>query len=214
MDKHTSDTFRKRIENFSYHYKYHTIAAICLLLLVSSLGYTLIEGQIAKSNDANKAPADLDIMLFGNYQEEDFSSIEQRVQKSFPNWERIHIRLVYVPNQVNATEDMANFQQGQIAIKENKPDIYIFDLGYFKRFVEDGPFLSLEQLALPSSVTLLFHQKESDTKEHPYGLDLSDHPLFSGLAIASASKIAVIREDGDNRSHAEALFKELYKETY
>lgn len=207
----TRETVSKRMENFLYHYKYHTIFSVFLLLLISSLGYTIIEKQIAKSNAADQLPADIDIMFFGSYQEENLSPLKHEIQHIFPNWESIHINLVQTPKEVNSAEDMANFQKGQIAIEANKPDIYIFDLNYFHRFVEDGPFLSLDQLELSASAQLLFYQKENDTKEHPYGIDVTNHRLFTNLVIQKKPKIAVIRKDAQNSKNAKAFIKQLDK---
>lgn len=205
------ESFRKRLDNFLYHYKYHVIAGFLIILLASSLIYTIIEGQIEKMKEAKKPEADIEIMLFGDYKDDDLSPFKKKVKEMFPDWRQIDIELVYAPDNAYSQVDMAAMQKNQITMAEAKPDIYIFDFYHFNKFIENGPFLALDQYENVKKDDPLFYQKKDDEQKHLYGIDITNNDLFSGLQIASAEKVAVIRTNSKNHENALAFIDKIIK---
>src|SRR5699024_3090156 len=112
----------------------------------------------------------------------------------FPEWERIELQLLYVPTEFNSEMDMATAQKNQVTLATEKPDIYIFDQHHFDTFVKDETFVQLDELARDGMQgDERFLKKEIDGQEHIYGVDITDSQQFSGMAIESYEKIAVIR---------------------
>lgn len=207
-------SFWEKVGDFFFHYKTHLFASIIIAAIVGSLGYTVIHGQIEKRKEANRPPADLEVMLFGDYMEEDLSPLEDHMLDLFPEWERIELQLLYVPTEFNSEMDMASAQKNQVTLATEKPDIYIFDQHHFDTFVKDGAFVQLDELAREGMQDEdRFLKKRIDDQEHIYGVDISDSSQFSGMAIESDEKIAVIRLNAHQEENAlewlEAVLKAL-----
>lgn len=207
-------SFGEKVGDFFFHYKTHLLAGIIIAAIVGSLGYTLIHGQIEKRKEANRPPADLEVMLLGDYMEEDLSPLENNIQHLFPEWERIDLQLLYVPTDFNSELDMATAQKNQVTLATEKPDVYIFDQHHFDNFVKDGAFVQLDELARESTHKEdRFLKQKIDEQEHIYGVDITDSPQFSGMAIESDKKIAVIRTEAHQEDNAlewlEAVLKAL-----
>lgn len=206
-------SFGEKVGEFFFHYKTHLIIGLVVIAIVGSLGYSLINGQIERRKEANRPPADLEVILFGDYMEEDLSPLEDNMRDLFPEWERIDLQLLYVPTDVNSEMDMGVAQKNQVTIATEKPDMYIFDRNHFNNFVEDGAFVQLDALesAVPEDKELLLKQ-EVDGQAHMYGLDVSDANLFSGMAIEKDEKIAVIRGNAQQEDNALELLEAVLKE--
>lgn len=207
------ESFRKKADNFFYHYKYHVIFGLLLIILAGSFLYTFIGNQIGEALESGKSGADIEIMLFGDYEDEDLSPLKDKIKDLFPDWEQVDIDLVYAPSKAHSQEDMATMQKNQVTMAKAKPDLYIFDLHYFNQFLDNGPFLALDQFENIGQAegNLQIHQQESDDREHIYGIDLTNNELFSGLKIAADEKIAVIRSKSKRKQNALALMQEVLK---
>jgi len=193
-------SFQERLEHFYHYYKFHLIFGVLAVLLIGSL----VQGQIEKKLESNKPPADIEIMFFGNYQEEDLAPLENRIQSIFPKWERIKLELVYAPIEINEELDIGEMQTSRVKLVTAKPDIYIFDLHHFNTFIVDGLFLPLAQFEnqLQTEDKWVLYQQADDDRMHIYGIKLTDHELFTGLAIASDEKIAIVRKNALNKENA------------
>lgn len=203
---------KARLANFFYHYKYHVIFTIIALILAGSFLYTIIGNKIDRAKDAKQPPVALELMLFGDYEEEDFTALEQKLLNMFPEWDSISTILVYSPTEVDTEEKMAAVQKNQVIIQQEEPDIYIFDLYHFHKFIDNAPLLPLDELknkANKKEEVFKTHQKETDDHEHIYGVDLTNHPLFSGLQIEDKEKIAVIRTEATNKDNAWLFLSQL-----
>lgn len=206
-------SFRVKLGHFFHYYKFHVIFGVLAVLLIGSLTNSLIQGQIDKKKEANKPPTNIEIMFFGNYQEEDLSSLENKIQQISPDWERIKLELVYAPIEVNSELDIGAMQTSRVKLVTAKPDIFIFDSHHFNAFIVDALFLSLDQFENESQKEdkWVLYQQEDDNRAHIYGIDLSDHELFKELAMASDEKIAVVRTNAINKENAlDFLSKLLY----
>lgn len=208
-------SFREKLDHFFHYYKFHVVFGVLAVLLIGSLTNSLIQGQIDKKKEANKPPADLEIMFFGSYQEDDLSSLENKIQGISPEWEHVNLELVYAPIEVNSELDIGEMQTSRVKLVTAKPDIYIFDAHHFNTFIVDALFLSLDQFEneVQTDDKWVLYQQEDDNQANIYGIDLTDHELFKGLAMASDEKIAVVRTNAINQEHAlDFLSKLLYLE--
>lgn len=195
--------FKKRIEDFLFLYKNRIILIIIGVLIVGGFGYTIINGQIERIREANRPPADIDIMFFGNYPEEDISPLEDRILELLPTWEEVDVSLVYSPIEINSEFDIGSMQKSRIELATTTPDLYIFDQYHLELFMEQGIFFSMDEFRNEPHTEDRWHlfQLEDDDEEHIYGLDISDLDLFSDLPIDPHEKIAVMRLDSDNEEN-------------
>src|SRR5699024_6085909 len=113
--------FRKREDTIFFLYKNRIILVIIGVFIVGGFGYTIINGQIERIREANRPPADLDIMFFGNYPEEDISPLEDRILDLFPDWEDVDVALVYSPIEVNSEYDIGTMQKSRIELATTAP---------------------------------------------------------------------------------------------
>ncbi len=198
------DPLKTRVGEFFYHYKNHLIFGIIGALIIGSFAYSFINGQIEKAREANKPPANLNIMLFGDYPDEEMTALENNILERFTNWDDVNIQLVYSPIEVNSEFDIGSIQKSRIELATSEPDLYIFDLYHLDLFMEEGVFFSLDEFKNEQHTEERWHlyQLMDDKEKHIYGLDLTDLDVFSGSAIESFEKIAVMRIDAENEDNA------------
>lgn len=207
-NEETEKTFKKKVENFFFHYKAHVIFGTLALIIFVSFAYTLIDGQIEKKRLANLPPPQLEVMMFGEYSDEDLSVVEERTLELLPDWDNVTFEIVYAPGETSSEFDIGALQKSVVIMATERPDMYIFDVNNYQKFIDDGPFLALNELngELPndniSESQLKYFQQETDDLETLYGIDLIDHELFQGLAMEDKNKIAFIREGSDNEEYA------------
>src|SRR5690625_1477733 len=198
------DPFKKRVGDFLFHYKNHLILGIIGVLIVGSFGYSINNGQIEKAREANKPPADLNIMLFGNYPDEEPTTLENNILEKFTTWDDVNVQLVYSPTDVGSEFDIGSLQKSRIELATSEPDLYIFDLYHLELFMEEGAFFSLDAFKNEEHTEDRWHQYQlmDDEEMRIYGLDISDLNIFSGSAVESFEKVAVMRLDAQNEENA------------
>ncbi|SDZ57995.1 hypothetical protein SAMN05421736_1193 [Evansella caseinilytica] len=206
-DKKAKSPRREKIEHFFYYYKFHLLGAILLLVIVGAIVNGIIDNRREQAHLAALPPADIDIMLFGEYYTEDIGPLKEALGEVFPDWERIEVELVYAPTEARSEMDMAALQKNQITLATERPDIYIFDRHHFDIMVQQSPFLPLEELdnEIADKVDddrLLAFQTEEDDTEHIYGIDITDSAIFTDWEFIGNEKIAAIRFDSENQSNA------------
>ena len=198
------DPLGKRIGEFFYHYKNHLIFGFIGALIIGSLGYSFINGQIEKAREANKPPANLNIMFFGDYPEEELTPLQDRILDKFTTWDDVGLQLVYSPIEINSEFDIGSLQKSRVELATSEPDLYIFDKHHFDLFMEDGAFYALDDFddEQHTEDRWYLNQLMDDEENHIYGLDISDLDLFADLAIEPFEKIAVMRLDAKNEENA------------
>src|SRR5699024_6311938 len=167
------DPLKKRVEEFFYHYKTHLILGIIGVIIIGSLGYSLINGQIEKAKEANKPPANLNIMLFGDYPDEELTQLEQNILNQFPTWDNVDVQLVYSPIEINSEFDIGSLQKSRLELATSEPDLYIFDLYHLDLIMEEGVFYALDEFENEPSPEDRWHlyKLTDDAEEHIYGID-------------------------------------------
>lgn len=208
------EPFKKRLGEFFYHYKTHLIFGIIGALIIGSFGYSFVNGQIEKAREANKPPAALNVMLFGNYPDEDLTLLKDRILEKFTAWNDVDIQLVYSPIETNSEMDMGAIQKSRIELATSEPDLYIFDLYHLELFMEEGVFFSLDAFKNEPHTENRWHlyQLTDDEERHIYGIDISDLDLFSVLAIEPLEKVAVMRVDAKNEANALEFLHKILQE--
>ena len=206
------ETFRSRVSHFFYHYKAHLIFGIIGAFIIGSLLYSIIGSQMEKRAEAKRPPAEVEMMLFGNYHQDDLSPLTDRIQALFPDWDRIEVDLEYTPagsDDPNSEMGMAAVQKSQVTLATARPDVFIFDLHHYNAFQDSDLYLKLDQFKDNPKVKdrLMLHQGEDDDQEHVYGIDLTDHELFADMPIAEEDKIFIIRTDAAQPENALKLLE-------
>lgn len=97
---------------------------------------------------------------------------------------------------VNSAEDFTVSLKNQLVIQNEKPDIYITDAHYFDMFVDQGPFIGLDEHLDETTPeeALKFHQREQDPVEQLYGIDIAKSSLFDDIEITGSEMIASVHQ--------------------
>ncbi len=199
---------RRKIEHFITTYKVHLIGAIVALAFLSMIISTVV-------SNIGRVPADASVMLFGAYYAEtDAEPIEQRMTALVPEWERVGVQLVFVPEADSDQFDAGMMQKAIVMLATEKPDIYTVDAPQFERVGTQGAFLQLddfeEQLrSWFDEERFVYEQFPEDTEAHLYGIDLTDHEVFEGLLIDQNSKIFTIRGGVEDPANALRILEVL-----
>lgn len=184
--------FKKRMDNFFYHYKLHTIIGFILLIFIGSVIYTTTNNQIENYQAKDLPPADIEILLFGDYKVGiEQAILENNLQATFPEWETINLSIEYAPSDTASHEDIAAMQRSLAVLHTETPDIYIFDRSQFDKFIEDGTFTRLDDY-FSDEKRFVTYQKQVDEQPYVYGIDITDSPIFSEIEISEKDKIAII----------------------
>lgn len=197
--------FKEKVSDFLYHYRLHLIGGSIVLIILGTLGYSIITAQIERIRDTKLDPPALEIMFYGDYYfDADLEPIENRILEMFPDWNRIKTELVYAPVEMNTEMDIAALQRSAVMLATERPDIYIFDEHHLEQIIEDAPLYPLDDFGDMTELEdkLVMNQQENDDSERVYGVDLTNSKLFSDTDIAIDTKIAVIREDSENIDNA------------
>jgi len=172
---------------FFYYYKVHVITAI-IIVLVATFS---IKGCIDRKNEeARKPPLDMTVTVFGNFYSSDNTDaqLSDNLLALMPDWQRIDVTVAYVPSDMTNPQDIALQQKGMLIMATEKLDLMILDQHNFDMFSKQGAFLPLDSLDIwPDlqglSNRLLNSQMEDDATARPYGIDISDNPVFKGTNV-------------------------------
>ncbi|MRH43914.1 hypothetical protein GH741_14825 [Aquibacillus halophilus] len=202
-------SLRGKIDNILYHYKFHIIGGIFLLLIVGSFLFTIVNQQIEKARLGEQVPPALTIVLLGEYQSEDLTPLQDHLASLFPEWERIKLDLLYTPKESRSQQDYGTVIKNQVTLTQANPDILIVDKHQYDQLVDLGSFLSLDQLSedLAGKIDnegLLYHQSEDDEEQHLYGINISTSEIFNNTDISGEKIITII--DGTNKPDNAFLF--------
>lgn len=207
--------FRRKIENFFFHYRLHVFIGVIVFGLVASFVYTIVTKE-------KEIPADVSTMMVGAYYAEDFKPLEGRMTELVPEWERVAVIENRTPNleSADAMLDAALIQKSMAILASERPDIYIVDQWQFERLGDQTAFLPLDDYeeklrALVGEDRLMYAQFAEDDKTHLYGIDLTDSPVFEGITIDRLPKIFTIRNYIEDESKGlqliEAMAKQLHE---
>ncbi|MDQ0258019.1 hypothetical protein J2S74_005482 [Evansella vedderi] len=205
--KKPKSPFREKMDHFFDYYKFHTVAAVFTLILAFFLIQSIVENRQEQARLAALPPVDIEIMMYGEYFNDDISPLENNIAAMFPDWERIEVNLVYGPTEVTTEFDIGAVQKNAITLMMEVPDIYIMDLHHFRKFFEDGPFQPLDPI-LENEVEqleddrLYYLQMQNDDQERLYGIDIAGSDIFNGVELVGKEKIAIIRLDADKEENA------------
>ncbi|MCT2535211.1 hypothetical protein NC661_11890 [Aquibacillus koreensis] len=197
---------KDKIDHIIYHYKFHIIGGIFLILILGSFVSTLINSQVDK---AKQIPPSITVVMLGNYIGDDTSLLEENLASLFPEWEYIKLEFLSNPDQENkqTQQGYGNVIKNQVILANAKPDILIVDQKHFDSYVSNGSFLPLEDHISDQKIgqlaedQLRYSPTEDDPKEKLYGIEITDNAIFNDVDI-SGEKIVVIRRGAEEKDNA------------
>lgn len=198
------EEWKKAIENYFYHYTIHTIVGIIAVFFIVSISVTVFQGQKERIAEKNRPPADVEVLLYGDFKVDyEKSILEENFGELFPDWD-VRLTTEYVPSSTNALEDIGAQQKGMLTMSVENPDVYIFDPHQFKIYVEGNTFVSFDESfteSIPDEL-LISYQTETDTTEQIYAVNITDSPIFELKEVLQSERWIVIRTGSENEENA------------
>lgn len=205
------NSWKKAIENYFYHYTIHTVIGIIAIFLVISISMTIFQGQKEKAAERNRPPADVEILLYGDFKaEEEKELLDKNLNDLFPDWD-IHIETEYVPSTNTSADEIAAQQKGVLTMATVKPDVYIFDRHQFDIYVESDAFLQFTSTfteTIPEELHVS-HQTENDEEAHVYAINITNSPIFELKEALETEKLAVVRSGTFQQDNAQILIQRI-----
>lgn len=181
----------QKLEHFWEYYRFHLIGAVVGIIIIAMITQSIIENR----REANQPPPDLEIMLFGDYRIADAEALEEALAEALPELERIRVIHVAVSFDMNLGYDPAMQQKAIVMLATERPHIYLVDESTFHWLGTQGPFQDLEPLVQRFGVSETLWVKgttEEDPTERIYGIDTTDHEIWSSIRAPQAKKIVTV----------------------
>lgn len=205
-----ADQAEKTNDFFRLHKTKVFVSIISVVVVIVALT-TYLNHREEQKRLAALPPIDLSLLYIGNFMVDDKNGGEEAYEKAllqqFPEFKRFGLNFTYMPpaNKDGLTGDALAYQQKAFTvIATERPDIYITDQTTFEWVGNMGAFKSLDEevagrwKSLVTEENTLKLVNEEDQKEHIYGIDLSDNPLFNELPLYKDKAILTIRDGGSN----------------
>lgn len=208
---------REKIEHFFHYYKIHMLIAISVIIFSIYMVQGIIDNRQEQARLAALPPIDIEIMMYGEYLNDDITPMLENISADFPEWDRIEVNVVYAPTEVRSEFDIGSIQKNSITLMNERPDIYIMDLHHLQIFADNPPFFPLDDIYHEAggnldSDRLYFLQKTDDESERLYGIDITGSHIFDDLLLEGQEKIATIRTDAKNKENAVHLLRAVMEE--
>ena len=199
--------FQRKLEHFLMYYKFHLIGGVLAAVLIGSFVYSMVTKE-------KEIPADVSTMMVGAYYADDFNPLEEKMTELVPEWQRVKVIINFTPNESMGAFDAALLQKSIVLLATERPDIYIPDSWQFERLGHQEAFLPLDEWedtlrSLFGEERLMYARFANDADRKLYGIDLKDHPVFSGIMLDDFPKIFSIRSGLEDTTKAMRLITAL-----
>lgn len=220
IEKMSAERYRKygkfanKAEKTSDFFRLHKtkvfVSIISVVVVIVALT-TYLNHREEQKRLAALPPVDLSLLYIGNFMVDENNGGEEGYEKAllqqFPQFKRFALNVNYMPpaNKDGLTGDALAYQQKAFTvIATERPDIYVTDETTFEWVGKMGAFKSLDEevagrwKSLVNEKTALKLMNEEEQKEHIYGIDVSDSPLFNELPLYKDKAILTIRDGSSN----------------
>lgn len=188
----------EKIDDFFRIYRTRVIIGIIAIIVLIFGINALVDYRAEQKRIAALPPLDLSILFIGNFAVDEMNNgeeaLEQAILAQFPEWNRVDLQIVYVPEQ----GEMVYRQKAMAVIATEKPDLYIIDKPTFEWISGGGGFKSLQEESnsvlnpiLPDHAALRA-QAEEDPEPQVYAIDLTASELADQLPLAKKELIAAL----------------------
>lgn len=165
-DKPEQHPLVEKLDHFWTYYKMHVIIGFIVVFTVGYFINLTIENQREKARLAQLPPADVTMMMFGDYVYPDLQQIEEFILTENKDWQRVAVNLTFVPSKVNNPYDVTSQQKAVITLLSDRSDVYMIDRNNFQNLVNQGLFMPLDEYkerlrAAVGEDNLVYTRKES-----------------------------------------------------
>lgn len=190
-------TIAERLDNFWYHYRQAVIALLVSVILISSLifGYTKMQRDLEVL--AELPPADLSIMVVGDFgfslYDQDEERAAEKLLKRLPEWRRIETKLYDVPLNPDNRTDYAKIRLAQMALMSERPDLYVLDQEQYYNLLQMGYLRKLDRF-------------------DDYAIYMGQGPLSQALSLSGGPVIVAVSVFCEKPDNAELFIKRFMQQ--
>lgn len=200
----------EKLEHFWYHYKFHFIGIVTLLLLIGSLVHSSLEHRREQALLASLPPASLEIMIYGDFYKPNLERLEQSLLHRFPDWQRVRTIFSYYPLKTNDPFAISMRQKSAIDLYMENPDVFITDLGNFERLSTQNAFEPLDHMqealkAAFGSERLIYEQMNGQL----IGVNLTGTVVFENIFVNEDESVVSISNQASHSLQAEQFLRAL-----
>lgn len=200
-------TKKSKISDFLY---YNRFKIILILIVLIAAGYLI------KIYTRQKTKYDLNITFVGAIYSFETDTFKEKVKELVPDFKNIYVGTYPISSEGTLDVDHQNFQEFQVELSMGELDVIIIDKSNFNKVVTQGVFANLDDFLDKIDINkglnkdlMLKIEKNGDTEEHLYGVDVSDCPIFEESKIKGTEKIVVIRSNTKNLDNARKFIEAL-----
>lgn len=205
---------REKIEYFWDYYKFHSLIAVVLFILSIFLIHSIIQHE----KQANQPPAQIHIMVFGDYPNLNTTQLNKNILSDMPEWNRVAIQKTYAPSNNSNSYSAAYLEKSMAILATDTSAVYIVDQSQFNRLAAQGIFYSLDSLQATlsknmGSSSLQYAQASKSGDKHLYGINITNNQITKDTyptSITTKHMIFTIRKGSKNLNNALKLIKSLH----
>lgn len=217
----------KKAKNFFYYYKVHMIIGVIALIVIA---FT-IKGCVTE------VKCDFNLAFVGNIAFTDTEALKNTIKAQIPQIKEPRFDSAYlapsVDNsqqgtgtqtdgqqatgvQTDAQQESAMQMKAMILFSAADVDLFILDNANYKKYAEQGAFISLDEIAASlgvdkeKSMSYILKNKD-DNSEHIYGINVADSEVLKKAEILGDEMVAAIPVRSKQSEKAILVLKLLLK---
>lgn len=196
----------QKTRNFLYYYKYHMLIGLVVLLVI----VFTVKGCI------ERVDPDFTTVFMGEITYNDTDKLYTEIKEAVPEIKEPGFDGIYITASGNGEQDYAMVMKEAAVMAAGGTDLYIVDKANFKKFVRQGAFLSLDDVAAKLGVDLTKNKdyvikKDNESEAHLYGIDLSGSKELAKAGINGNEMIATIPVSAKRQDVSSKLIEYLLK---
>ncbi|HHV98328.1 MAG TPA: DnaJ domain-containing protein [Clostridiaceae bacterium] len=195
---------QKKFENFIHYYKFHILGGIAALVILISIINTIV---------TNVDP-DLNVAFVGSIYYQDTEVFKEKVKDAIPDLNAVGTDSAILYEGMDGQMEIASNMKLTVLFAAAEMDVFITDKQQFDKFVQQGAFEKLDELAeelrIEEQGIKAYRAKAAeDEQEHIYGIDLTQNAFLKECGIEGEEIIGAVRVEPKHREEAISLIKYL-----
>ncbi|NJD03156.1 MAG: hypothetical protein FIA99_11330 [Ruminiclostridium sp.] len=197
----------KKAGNFFHYHKIHIIVGIIALIVLAAT----IRGCVTRVDP------DFNIAFMGQLYFNETDVLKETIKKEIPEIKEPGFDGAFLSkDSTDGQQEYAMQMKAMVLFAAGDIDLFILDKESFDRFVQQGVFTNLDEIAprlgIENEISKLYKMKlEDNTTEHIYGIDISNSEALKKSKIQGVKMIAAISVRSKWPEKAEKVIKLLLK---
>lgn len=180
----------KKARNYIYYHKFHYILGLIGLLVLIYMVKTIVF----------QVNPEMNMGFIGPIYYNDTSILKEKIETAIPEIKGIGFDGAMLTGDLKNPQESAMVQKVMVLFAAGNMDIYILDKTDYLKFANQGAFNSLDSVVSSLEIDKSKYQDlilkpQEETKEHVYGIDISNSSLLKESKIAGKEMIVAFKID-------------------